>query len=59
MFEFWGSRGDDYEDEMTVFWDVAPCSLVEGDTFLRCLLSHGSDVGGSMQLWNGIHFLRD
>jgi hypothetical protein len=29
--------------KMTVFWDVAPCSLVEVyPTFLRCLLSPSS-----------------
>jgi hypothetical protein len=46
----------------TVFWDVAPCSLIEVYRRFRgayCLLMHRPDDGGSMHLWNVLQLLRD
>jgi succinate dehydrogenase/fumarate reductase cytochrome b subunit len=39
--------------KMTVFWDVAPCSLVETDKRFRgaCCLHHQVN-GGRKHLWN-------
>jgi hypothetical protein len=40
--------------KMTVFWDVAPCSLVETGRHFSC-----PDDGGSKYLWNIGQFLPD
>jgi hypothetical protein len=47
--------------KMTVFWDVAPCSLLEIDRRFRgaCCLHDRCDDGGSKHLWNIGQFLRD
>jgi hypothetical protein len=50
--------------KMTVFWDVAPCSLVEIERRFRgayCLLhqAHHPDNGGSKHLLNVGQFPRD
>jgi hypothetical protein len=48
--------------KMTVFWDVAPCSLVEVDWLLRGsfdLHHYRPDDGGSKLLWNVGHLLPD
>jgi hypothetical protein len=47
--------------KMTVFWDVAPCSLADAD---RCFkgdycLQHRPDEGGSKRLRNVGQFLPD
>jgi hypothetical protein len=48
---------------MTVFWDVAPCSLVEVYRRFRnaCYLHHQDDPDdwGSKYLWNVAEFLPD
>jgi hypothetical protein len=47
--------------KITVFWDDAPCSLVEMDQRFRgayCPYYHGDD-GGSKHLWNVGQFLPD
>jgi hypothetical protein len=40
--------------KMTVFWDVAPCSLVEFYRRFRgaCCLQYRPDDGGSKHIWN-------
>jgi hypothetical protein len=45
---------------MRAFWDIAPCSLVEGGPRFRgaCCLHH-PDHGGSTHLWNVGVLLRD
>jgi hypothetical protein len=54
--------------KMTIFWDAAPCSLVETDRRFRgahCLHHHGDEWvlrpngGGSKHLWNISQFLPD
>jgi hypothetical protein len=47
--------------KMTVFWDAAPCSLVEVNSSFRGAYwpHHRPDVGGSKNLWNVGHFLPD
>jgi hypothetical protein len=51
--------------EMTVFWDVAPCSLIEIDRrFGRAYCLHHEDDdsagdGGSKHIWSVGQFLRD
>jgi hypothetical protein len=45
-----------------VFWDVAPCSLVEDERHFRgayCLHHKGDDNGGSTHLWNVTQLQRD
>jgi hypothetical protein len=46
--------------KMTVFWDVAPCRLVETYRRFRgaCLIAF-TDDGGSKHLWNVGQFLKD
>jgi hypothetical protein len=50
--------------KMTVFWDIAPCSLVQPVRRFRCTncLHHQGDEwpdGGSKNLWNVGQFLPD
>jgi hypothetical protein len=47
--------------KMAVFWDVAPCSLVDTDRHFRgaYCLQHRTDNGGSKVLWNVGQYLPD
>jgi hypothetical protein len=46
--------------KIRVFWDIAPCSLVKVDrlsevrtAFIRRVMNHHPEDGGSTHLWNG------